>query len=270
MALDDRALFVKDWNDYTESKNLETSDARNALASRVNEYLKISTAFFEDKAGDWLKQSAETVTPVSETPKNEVAVASPKAQKAMERALNAKIYDDSESKMKKILAATTTAADKLGLLEKTGFTPTEISTGADVAFMEIKTAFQVGNGLLTGQEATDIMVDTAAARLGAALEMTVKGVLHGAAEAVNAFVAAHCPPATVITRPLLNVAASWAGSKVGKAVNKGVQKIAEHVKPVVREVRDTIKTYASRAVETVKSKVSSTVSKVKSFFKSIF
>ncbi len=256
-------MFLRDWNYCISNTAHDTQERNNAVATRVDDYARTKTSFFLEKQGGFIENNAATklfekaadaIMPNEET-KTEFQ-SSPKAQKAMERALNAKIYDKSECKMKKIFAATINVADKLGITQVGGLSVKDIADGADMAFSGMKTAFQVGNGMLTGQEASEVVIEHFAARIGKTVEMAIRG----AGEAVNAWVAVHfTPTVAAVTRPIVNAATKVAGSKVGQVVAKGVKKVAEYAKPVVAKAKE----YVREKITTIGSFIKS---KVKSFF----
>ncbi len=266
---ENKSFFLRDWCDCIKLTEKNTQERNNAVATRVDDYSRSKTSlflekqegFFENAATKLFEKAADAIMPNGE-PKSDFQ-ASPKAQKAMERALNAKIYDKSESKMKKIFAATMNVADKLGITQVGGLSVKDIADGADMAFSGMKTAFQVGNGMLTGQEASEIMTEHWAARVGKTVEMAIRG----AGEAANAWVAAHFTPvAAAVTRPIVNAATKVVGSKVGQVVAKGVQKVAEYAKPVVEKVKEKGKEYAKKTYEKVSNFASGVINGIASFF----
>ncbi len=261
--------FLKEWNDYTYGNTLNEADSRRSFATRVDDYSRSKALFLLGKGEDLVENVATKVferaadAVMTESEIQPEFVSSPKAQKAMERAMNAKIYDESESKMKKIFAATINAADKLGITQVAGLSVKDIADGADIAFSGMKTAFQVGNGMITGQQASEIATEHFAARVAKGVEMAIRG----AGKAVNAWVAVHASPVVAaVTAPIVNAATKVAGSKVGKFVGKGVKKVVEFAKPHVQKVKEKVKEYGGRAVRAVSNAVKSAGRAIASFF----
>ena len=224
MSWQNREVFLKNWNNYTESKTVDTSEGRNSFLKRVDAYVRATATLRIDRTVD--VQSKLEVA--DETPK-----VSQKAQEALDRALKAKSNDVSESKMKKIFAAAAIGAvAKLGLLdskESTGKAALSeaVASEADTAFTTLKAEAQIGSGKLTNLEATDVVVESEIAKLGAKVEKVVEVFVNGVGDVANTWIASQCLPAIIISAPIIRAATKTVGPKLGAWVRKGVEKMAE-------------------------------------------
>ena len=224
MSWQNREVFLKNWNNYTESQTVDTSEGRNSFLKRVDAYVRATATLRIDRTLD--VQSKLEVA--DEAPK-----VSQKAQDALDRALKAKSNDASESKMKKIFAAAAIGAvAKLGLLDSKESTEKAtlseaVASEADTAFTTLKAEAQIGSGKLTNLEATDVVVESEIAKLGAKVEKVVEVFVNGVGDVANTWIASQCLPAIIISAPIIRAATKTIGPKLGAWVRKGVEKMAE-------------------------------------------
>lgn len=147
-----------------------------------------------------------------------------------------------DANMQKLVAAAIQIADEKGVLPfKLDDTNSQtIASVAGIALDHIKTAYQIGTGLLDVNEAADMLVDQAAARVSVALDSVVEIGLPILAEKVCYAVATVFPPAAAIAP----VAGAYAKMLVPKA--------KEFVRQGVKIVSVAAKTFARSAIEKVK------------------
>lgn len=154
---------------------------------------------------------------------------------------------------KKLMAAALTIANEKGYvkLPEKYSTPKSIAAIADKGVETVKLAHDVASGKLTADYVADYTV-----KKGAALLKTVangfinKGVVV-VSTAVTAAITAVCPPAAVIA-PVIVAGVKLVGEKAKQLVGKGIDKIAEAVKPIVRKAVETVKNVAVKTFNKVK------------------
>ncbi len=225
MRLRNREVLLKNWNNYTESKTVDTSEGSNYFSKRVDAYVRATASL---RIGQTVNVQSKSLVS-EESPK-----VSQKAYDALDRALKTKSSDASESKMKKIFAAAAIAAvAKLGLFDsnesssKKSTLSEAVASEAETAFTILKVETQVGSGKLTSLEASEVVVESEIAKLGVRVEKAVAVLCNGVGDVANTWIASQCLPAIIISAPIIRAATKTIGPKLGVWVRKGVEKIAE-------------------------------------------
>ena len=190
-----------------------------------------------------------------------------KASKIINEHLTSCFGSEQENKAKKIVAAAAVIAKHKKVLPHADVltTPLAIASAADESMVRMKTAFKVGTGEMTVNEAVDKVVDYAAARTCAAIDRvvpTVKKIAEKAVEKVTpvvvntvcSVVEKVCPPATVITTMVRN-STPYITETAKTVVNKGMEACAHYAKKAV--------TYGA---EKAKSVIKSGIKKIISWF----
>ncbi len=164
---------------------------------------------------------------------------------------------------KKLLAAAIAIADdKCKVLPEKYANPQSIGAMADKAVETVKLAHDVATGKTTTEKVADFVTKKAAAVVKTAANKIVNHATDIAAVSVATTVAAVFPPAAIVTAPIAFVVTKFCGEKAKQAISKGINKIAEAVKPVVRKAVEIVKETA----KTVWNGVKNVGRKVLSFF----
>ena len=161
---------------------------------------------------------------------------------------------------KKLTAAAITVANEKGYisLPEKYADQRSIASIADKTVETVKLAHDVATGKLDADYVADYTIKKGAGVLKTIVGGFVKKGAAIAAHAITTAVVSVFPPAVVIA-PAIHAATQFVGHKVKQVISKGINKIAEAVKPVVR-----------RAVETVKNVAVKTFNKVKNGVKKFF
>jgi hypothetical protein len=155
---------------------------------------------------------------------------------------------------KKLMAAAITIAKEkkyISLPEKYD-NPQSIGSIADKAVETIKIAHDVATGNLRADRAADYIAKKTAAFAKTAVGRLINRGAAIVGHAVTTAIAAVFPPIEIV-RPFIVQGAKFVGQKVKDVVAKGIDKIAETVKPIVRKAVETVKTVATSVWESVKS-----------------
>lgn len=155
--------------------------------------------------------------------------------------------------VKKLAAAALTIANEKGYvkLPEKYSNPKSIAAIADKGVETVKLAHDVATGKVNADYVADYAVKKGAAMLKTVANGFIDKGVAVAATAVTTAITAVCPPAAVIA-PVVVAGVKFVGEKVKQEVDKGIDKIAEAVKPVVRKAVETVKTVAIKTYNTVK------------------
>lgn len=147
-----------------------------------------------------------------------------------------------DANMQKLVAAAIHIADEKGVLpfKLDDTNPQTIASVAGIALDHIKTAYQIGAGLLDVNEAADMLIDQAAARVSAALDRVVEIGLPILAENVCYAVATVFPPAAEIA-PVAGAYAKMLVPKAKEFVHQGVKIVSVAAKKFARSAIEKVK-----------------------------
>lgn len=153
------------------------------------------------------------------------------------------VNDDPEkqTKVKKAMAAALVAAKAEGVVNgKELETPEEIAAVADTSFDRLKLARDVATGELTPEQASDILIDHAAARVAAVAPQVVDTFINTGFVAAKAVAATYCPPLV----PVISVIETFKPlikEQTREFVQKGIKKVAEVSKKIVHKTIEVVK-----------------------------
>lgn len=230
----------------------------------MNERFDITDAFEKNAMGKKICDSVSIVSGIDGlrldneralTDTVETAV-SPLIQKMMESTLG----DESETKVKKALAATAALCKQKGVLPPAfkNASPDEIASIVDKSVVVAKTAYMVGSGRMMSDDAMEAIIDHSTAVLTASVEQAIDKVTEYVLENSDTLVdrglefAARYAEAAAAAFPLTRPVAHFIRPIVERLkpivkpyVKKGISALAQAVKPIVsrgiQAVSDTIK-----------------------------
>ncbi len=160
---------------------------------------------------------------------------------------------------KKLTAAALTVANKKGYIKlpEKYSNPESIATISDKAWDTIKLGHDVATGKTTADTAADYLVKKGAAVLKTAVDKVISPVIEKgvkiAAKTVETLITTYCPPAKIVM-PVVHVALNYAGEKAKQLVHKGIDKVANAVKPIAKKAITTVKNVAVKTFNKVKEK----------------
>lgn len=226
----------------------------------MNERFDITDAFEKNAMGKKICDSVSVVSGIDGlrldneralTDTVETAV-SPLIQKMMESTLG----DESETKVKKALAAAAALCKQNGVLPSAfkNASPDEIASIVDKSVVVAKTAYMVGSGKMMSDDAMEAIIDHSTAVLTASVEQAIDNVTEYVLENSDTIVefAARYAEAAAAAFPLTRPVAHFIRPIVERLkpivkpyVKKGISALAQAVKPIVsrgiQAVSDTIK-----------------------------
>lgn len=226
----------------------------------MNERFDITDAFEKNAMGKKICDSVSIVSGIDGlrldneralTDTVETAV-SPLIQKMMESTLG----DESETKVKKALAAAAALCKQNGVLPPTfkNASPDEIASIVDKSVVVAKTAYMVGSGKIMSDDALEAIIDHSTAVLTASIDKVTEYLLKNSDTLVDrglAFAARYAEAAAAafpLTRPVahfIRPIVERLKPIVKPYVKKGISALAQAVKPIVsrgiQAVSDTIK-----------------------------
>lgn len=226
----------------------------------MNERFDITDAFEKNAMGKKICDSVSVVSGIDGlrldneralTDTVETAV-SPLIQKMMESTLG----DESETKVKKALAAAAALCKQKGVLPPAfkNASPDEIASIVDKSVVVAKTAYMVGSGKMMSDDAMEAIIDHSTAVLTASVEQAIDNVTEYVLENSDTIVefAARYAEAAAAAFPLTRPVAHFIRPIVERlkpivkpCVKKGISALAQAVKPIVsrgiQAVSDTIK-----------------------------
>lgn len=226
----------------------------------MNERFDITDAFEKNALGKKICDSVSVVSGIDGlrldneralTGTVETAV-SPLIQKMMESTLG----DESETKVKKALAAAAALCKQNGVLPPAfkNASPDEIASIVDKSVVVAKTAYMVGSGKIMSDDAMEAIIDHSTAVLTASIDKVTEYVLENSDTLVDRGLefAARYAEAAAAAFPLTRPVAHFIRPIVERLkpivkpyVKKGISALAQAVKPIVsrgiQAVSDTIK-----------------------------
>lgn len=226
----------------------------------MNERFDITDAFEKNAMGKKICDSVSVVSGIDGlrldneralTDTIETAV-SPLIQKMMESTLG----DESETKVKKALAAAAALCKQKGVLPSAlkNASPDEIASIVDKSVVVAKTAYMVGSGKIMSDDAMEAIIDHSTAVLTASIDKVTEYVLENSDTLVDRGLefAARYAEAAAAAFPLTRPVAHFIRPIVERLkpivkpyVKKGISALAQAVKPIVsrgiQAVSDTIK-----------------------------
>lgn len=164
-----------------------------------------------------------------------------KESKCIKEFLDLPLNDPQEGKLKKIYStAIVTALDKGTLPFKIEKDPVAIASTIDEGLTRIKVAHKIAEGDITSQQATDYIIDKAAARAIALSEKIIEKGVPIALDAVCVALTNICPPAATIV-PIIKLSEKYITPVVKKVVRKGINILAEGAKEIVSSAIEGVK-----------------------------
>ena len=146
------------------------------------------------------------------------------------------INDKREAKVKKLYAtAVVVAKDKNVLPFETPDTSVGVASAVDDGLTRMKVGYQTATGELDALEATDILIDRAAARAVTVVDKVMEKGVPFVADKLYKAVSLVFPPAKVIA-PIVEKAVRYVTPRIKTFVRKGIKTVAEAAKPIVRGV----------------------------------
>lgn len=226
----------------------------------MNERFDITDAFEKNAMGKKICDSVSIVSGIDGLRlDNERALTdtvetaeSPLIQKMMESTLG----DESETKVKKALAAAAALCKQNGVLPPAfkNASPDEIASIVDKSVVVAKTAYMVGSGKIMSDDALEAIIDHSTAVLTASIDKVTEYLLKNSDTLVDrglAFAARYAEAAAAafpLTRPVahfIRPIVERLKPIVKPYVKKGISALAQAVKPIVsrgiQAVSDTIK-----------------------------
>lgn len=206
---------------------------KDAIATNLKEELKLNTLL-----------SAIALETVSTDSQQESTI----AQAYFDAPLDAETDND----IKKVVAAAVEIAKKKNLLveELNEASTIEITATVDAGLTSAKVAYKVEQKELEPIDALDYLIDKAAARVIAVVDVTCKTVGGNIGAKVGAVLGGlFNPAAAVLGAKVGRIIGAAAGKKVAEIVNAGVSIVASAAKTAVRTVCET----ANRTWEGAKS-----------------
>ena len=172
--------------------------------------------------------------------------------------LDAPLGDDQDVVMKKLLAAAAVIANEGGVLPDFPADPQEAAAVIDDVATRVKTAYQVGVGIIQNpEEALNAIVDAAEVRASAAVDMAFEsGLANNVATELIVKGAYMIPeigpvvgPAVEACKPLISALVSKVEEPARRAIKKGISVVASAAKSAVKYTVEKVKSFASRLAE---------------------
>lgn len=210
------------------------------------------------------KTTVDTMQTTQELAKEELLKTIKELQSVV-KALDSDFNSQQEQKLKKVVAAAAVVAKHAGTLPKQmepkKMNPVAIASVADEGVNKLKTAYKVGSGQMTADEAIDKLVDYGAARVTSAIDKAVPAIKEAADKLVEKatpiIVNTACnavekvfPPAKVIT-PVVRSATPYITEKAKTYVRKGIDIVASYTKKAVKVVAEKVKSTVKSVAKSV-------------------
>lgn len=156
--------------------------------------------------------------------------------KTVKEFLDMPVNDKREANLKKLYAAAVVVAkDKKVLPFETPDTSVGVASAVDDGLTRMKVGYQTATGELDILEATDILIDRAAARTVAVVDKIIEKGVPFVADMLYKAVSCVFPPAKVVA-PIVEKAVRYVTPRIKNFVRKGIKTVAEAAKPIVRNV----------------------------------
>jgi hypothetical protein len=167
---------------------------------------------------------------------------SPEIMDVVEDILRTSFGDKQNLDMEKLFAAGVVIAQELGVLPEglSNTSPQSIASLANEVFTRVKVAYQTGEGIIGINEATDILIDMAAARAIPILDAAVEQGVPMAIEGICAALAEFFPPAIEFAPYISEFVSPFLTEPAKQLVHKGVEILKGGAKVVVRTATEKI------------------------------
>lgn len=204
------------------SDPIDRQEFVNEMADRQSAYSALETIALEKKIGE----SKEDLT----------LKESPSVDAFFERPLNS----PEDTSFKKIIAAASIIGKKYGLINLDNMTSEQIGSAICSSVEQAKVNYKAGNGELNVIEASDKLIDLAAAKAVTALDKAIEVGLPIAADKIAQVVVSAYPPAAVAA-PFFKVAIAKASPAIKQLAHTGISRVAEKAKSFIREAIPALK-----------------------------
>ena len=160
---------------------------------------------------------------------------------------------------KKLTAAALAVANKKGYIKlpEKYSNPESIATISDKAWDTIKLGHDVATGKTTADTAADYIVKKGAAMLKTVADKVITPVIEKGkavvSTAITSAITAVYPPAVALA-PVVYTTVNYVGEKAKQLVHKGIDKVANAVKPIAKKAITTVKNVAVKTFNKVKEK----------------
>lgn len=154
--------------------------------------------------------------------------------------LDAPLLTTTDTSIKKALAVAAAIAKKRGVDAIKAETPMDLAAAVDDSMTRVKSAYQVGKGILNTTASAEEIIDRAASRLVAFTDKVIDKGLPIVTEKIIKIVTKVCPPAAVIV-PFIRAVMPMMGNFVKKAIKTGIQIAATVAKSVVKSIKKGFK-----------------------------
>lgn len=170
---------------------------------------------------------------------------------ALKQMMDADLDDPLETKYKKLLALSTLIAQQKEVLPEDIVyeNSTELATMIDDSITRVKVAYQVASHGLDLDKAADYLIDKAAARVSATVDVAFESGVAGEMMTDGIIIASsaipYVGPAISSTlqscRPMVREVVRLVEKPIRNLIHKGINIISEQAKPIVHETIRTVK-----------------------------
>ena len=158
----------------------------------------------------------------------------------MQEFLDASLVGDKDTAMKKLFAAGLTLANDAKALpfDLPDSSPEGIASVVDDSLTRVKVAYKVATGEIPLEEATDTLIDAAAARAMAVADNVVDTVSANTDLICDTLSIAFPPAAEVIqiAKPVIKHVVTNVAPKVKEAIHTGIEKVSRYAKEAARPI----------------------------------